>query len=260
MLLCPMTRFIDLNADVGESYGGWQLGSEDTLMPLLSSANIACGFHAGDPRSIRTCIARAQMHDVALGAHPGFPDLVGFGRRNLAASPDEVYTDVLYQLGALEAFVRVAKGQLHHVKPHGALYMKMHRDAPTARAVAEAVAAFDSRLPLVIMAGPGGNVAAREVARVGVDVVLEAFPDRAYTADGHLAPRTEPNATLHDPQDIAERAAQMVLEGSVTASTGETVPLSLHTLCLHGDNPAATEAARAVRTALTEAGVAIRPF
>lgn len=255
-----MNRAIDLNADIGESFGVWTLGSDRALMPLLTSANLACGFHASDPLTMARSIELALEHGVAIGAHPGYPDLSGFGRRDLAATPEEVYADVLYQIGALSAFVRAGGVNLHHVKPHGALYLRMLYDAPTARAVAEAVRAFDPEIPLVVLAGPGGEVARREADAVGIPCVLEAFPDRAYLADGRLAPRSHDDAVLHNPEEIARRAVQIALEGNVQALSGETVPLKADTLCLHGDNPAAPEAARAVRAALERAGIEVTAF
>lgn len=255
-----MNRTIDLNADIGESLGAWTLGSDTTLMPLLSSANLACGFHAGDPRTMRRSVKLALAHGVAIGAHPGFPDLGGFGRRDLAATPEEVYTDVLYQIGALNAFVQAAGTTLHHVKPHGALYLRMLHDRAVAEAVSRAV--FDSGpgSPLVGLAGPGGELMRRAAEKVGIRIVLEAFPDRAYEADGRLAPRNLTGAVLHDPEEIAQRALQMAQAGTVTALTGETVPLDAQTLCLHGDNPGATSAALAVRSALSAAGIEVRAF
>jgi UPF0271 protein len=255
-----MTQKVDLNADIGESFGVWTLASDGELMPLLTSANLACGFHASDPLTMARSVELALEHHVALGAHPGYPDLIGFGRRDLAATPEQIYADVLYQIGALGAFIKAAGGTLHHVKPHGALYLKMLHDAPTARAVAEAVMAFDAGVPLVVLAGPGGAVAQHEAEARGVRCVHEAFPDRAYLADGRLAPRSYEGAMLHDPEEIARRAVQIALEGSVTALSGEAVPLKADTLCLHGDNPAATVAARAVRDALERAGVVVTAF
>ncbi len=255
-----MPASIDLNADIGESLGAWKLGQDDELMPLLSSANLACGFHAGDPQTLQKTVALAATHGVAIGAHPGFPDLVGFGRRDLTTTPAEVYADTLYQLGGLGAFVQVAGQSLHHVKAHGALYLKLHRHAPTARAFAEAVRDWDNTLPVVLLAGPGGEMAVRETERVGLRGVLEAFPDRAYDASGHLLPRGETGAVLHDPQEIARRALQIAHKGIVEAVDGEFIPLQAQTLCLHGDNPAATEAARAVQTALRVSGVVVRTF
>lgn len=260
MLRCSIVLSIDINADVGESFGVWELGQDEELVPRLSSVNLACGFHAGDPLTMRRSVELAVRHHVAVGAHPGFSDLAGFGRRELAVSPDEVYAEVLYQVGALEAFLRPHGKTLHHVKAHGALYLKMLRDPSTAAAVAAAVRDFDAALPLVVLAGPGGEVMARAAAKLGVQTVLEAFPDRSYLDDGKLAPRRGPDAVVHDPQVVAARALQLVTEGTITSVSGKSIPLTAQTLCLHGDTPHAALAGEAVRKVLDEAGVAVQAF
>ena len=252
-----MARTIDLNADAGESFGRWQLGHDEELFPLLSSVNLATGFHAGDPRVMLRSVRLAKRHGVAVGAHPGFPDLVGFGRRDLAASPEEAYTDVLYQIGALSAFLRLEGLPLHHVKPHGALYLRMLRDEALARAVAQAVKDYDPDLPLVLLGGTPMEEAAKAV---GVRYVREAFPDRAYLSDGRLAPRSMEGALIRDPEEAARRAVQMVLEGEIEALDGGRVKVEAETLCVHGDNPEAVAIARAVREALVEHGVEIKAF
>ena len=252
---------IDLNADAGESFGAWQLGHDDALMPLLSSVNLACGFHAGDAGTIQRSVALAALkHNVAIGAHPGFNDLLGFGRRDLAASPDEIYADTLYQLGALSAFLRPHGRALHHVKAHGALYLKMLIDTPTAAAVAAAVKDFDSGLPLVVLAGPGGERVAAVAREAGLRAVLEAFPDRGYLDDGRLAPRSEPGAVVHDPLEVADRALKMARDGEVISLSGKRLELKAQTLCLHGDEPNAPASAKAVREALEGAGIDVRTF
>lgn len=253
-------RSIDLNADAGESFGIWGLGNDAELLPQLSSVNLACGFHAGDPLTMRRGVASALGHGVAVGAHPGFRDLEGFGRRELAASPDDVYADVLYQVGALSAFMRPSGRALHHVKPHGALYLKMLVHRPTAEAVVRAVRDFDPDLPLVGLAGPGGEAFVQVAAEGGLRVVLEAFPDRGYTDDGRLAPRTEPGALVTDPDEIAARALMMARDGAVETLSGRRLGLRAETLCLHGDAPHAPAAARAVRRAFKTAGIAVRAF
>ncbi len=252
-----MARTIDLNADAGESFGRWRLGHDEELFPLLSSVNLATGFHAGDPRVMLRSVRLAKRHGVAVGAHPGFPDLVGFGRRDLAASPEEVYTDVLYQIGALSAFLKVEGLALHHVKPHGALYLRMLRDKALAEAVAQAVKDYDPDLPLVLLGGTPMEEAAKAV---GVRYVREAFPDRAYLSDGRLAPRSMEGALIRDPEEAARRAVQMVLEGEIEALDGGRVRIEAETLCVHGDNPEAVAIARAVREALARHGVEIRAF
>lgn len=248
---------IDLNADAGESYGAFAYGHDRELFPLVTSVNLACGFHGGSPGRMREAVALAKAHGVAVGAHPGFPDLVGFGRREMALSPEEVYADVLYQIGALYAFLRAEGLGLHHVKPHGALYLKACRDRETARAIAEAVRAFDPELPLVVLPG---TVYEEEARRAGLRVVREAFPERAYLRNGQLAPRSLPGSWITDPEEAARRALRMVLEGKVEALDGGEVAVQAETLCIHGDNPRAPEVAQAVRQALEGAGVAVKAF
>ena len=249
--------FIDLNADAGESYGAFTYGHDREIFPLVTSVNLACGFHGGSPTRIREAVALAKAHGVAVGAHPGFPDLVGFGRRDTALSPEEVYADLLYQIGALYAFLKTEGLSLHHVKPHGALYLRACRDRETARAIAEAVKAFDPEVPLVVLPG---TVYEEEARRAGLRVVLEAFPERAYLRNGQLAPRSLPGSWISDPKEAARRALRMVLEGKVEALDGGEVEVKAETLCIHGDNPNAPEVALAVRKALEEAGIEVRPF
>ncbi|UZX14620.1 LamB/YcsF family protein [Thermus sp. PS18] len=249
--------FIDLNADAGESYGAFTYGHDREIFPLVTSVNLACGFHGGSPTRIREAVALAKAHGVAVGAHPGFPDLVGFGRRDMALSPEEVYADVLYQIGALYAFLKTEGLSLHHVKPHGALYLRACRDRETARAIAEAVKAFDPEVPLVVLPG---TVYEEEARRAGLRVVLEAFPERAYLKNGQLAPRSLPGSWISDPKEAARRALRMVLEGKVEALDGGEVEVKAETLCIHGDNPNAPEVALAVRRALEEAGIEVKPF
>ncbi len=248
---------IDLNADAGESFGRWTLGHDEELFPLLSSVNLATGFHAGDPRVMLRSVQLAKKHGVAVGAHPGFPDRVGFGRRDLAIAPEEAYTDVLYQIGALSAFLKIEGLPLHHVKPHGALYLRMLRDEALARAVAQAVKDYDPGVPLVLL---GGTLMEEAARAVGVRYVREAFPDRAYLSDGRLAPRSMEGALIRDPKKAAERAVRMVLEGEIEALDGGRVRVEAETLCVHGDNPEAVAIARAVREALREAGVQLKAF
>ncbi|RTI01040.1 hypothetical protein CSW23_08790 [Thermus scotoductus] len=249
--------FVDLNVDAGESYGTFTYGHDREIFPLVTSVNLACGFHGGSPTRIREAVALAKAHGVAVGAHPGFPDLVGFGRRDMALSPEEVYADLLYQIGALYAFLKTEGLSLHHVKPHGALYLRACRDRETARAIAEAVKAFDPEVPLVVLLG---TVYEEEARRAGLRVVLEAFPERAYLRNGQLAPRSLPGSWISDPKEAARRALRMVLEGKVEALDGGEVEVKAETLCIHGDNPNAPEVALAVRKALEEAGIEVRPF
>lgn len=257
-----MTRFIDLNADAGESFGAWTLGDDAALFPFLSSVNVACGFHAGDPSTIRKTLALAAAAGLSVGAHPGYPDLPGFGRRFLDASPEEVYADVLYQVSALGGMCRAAGLPLSHVKAHGALSTRAWTHAPTAAAIARATHDFDPRLPLVVLPATHLETEARAL---GVPVVLETFPERAYLRDGRLAPRSLPGSSIHDPQEAARRAVTMVQEGRIEAIDGgyfefAAAGFGVETLCIHGDNPDALPIARAVRAALEAAGIEVRAF
>jgi UPF0271 protein len=248
---------IDLNCDLGEGFGPYAHGHDPELLQLVSSANIACGFHAGDPATMRRTVRLARARGVSVGAHPSYPDLLGFGRRHLACSPEEIRDDVTYQLGALWAFCRSEGLPLAHVKPHGALYNAAARDLPTALAVAEAVRAVDPALWLVCLAGSLQVEAAR---RTGLRHVEEGFADRAYLPDGQLLPRTQPGAVIHDRAQVEERVVRLLRERRVAASDGSLVPLTVQTLCVHGDTPDAVELVRAVRRALEAAGVAVRSF
>ncbi len=245
---------IDLNCDLGESFGAYTLGNDAALMPLITSANIACGFHAGDPQVMARTVLLAVQHGVAIGAHPGFADLVGFGRRALDATPDEIENDVLYQIGALAAFARAEGVSLAHVKPHGALYNLAATRPPIANAIARAVARFDAALILVGQPGSALERAAREYR---LRFAREGFADRAYNRDGTLRSRREPGALIDDPQRAAEQALQMVRAQTVTTPEGETIAMPVDTLCVHGDSPHAVEILRAVRAALKQNGVAV---
>jgi UPF0271 protein len=245
---------IDLNCDLGESFGAYTLGNDATLMPLITSANIACGFHAGDPQVMAHTVRLAVQHGVAIGAHPGFADLVGFGRRALDATPDEIENDVLYQIGALAAFARAEGVSLAHVKPHGALYNLAATRPPIANAIARAVARFDSTLILVGQPNSALERAAREYR---LRFAREGFADRAYNRDGTLRSRREPGALIDDPQRAAEQALQMVRAQTVTTPEGETIAMPVDTLCVHGDSPHAVEILRAVRAALQQNGVKV---
>jgi UPF0271 protein len=247
---------IDLNADVGESFGAWTMGLDLELLPLLTSVNVACGFHAGDPVVMDRTVARAVAAGLAVGAHPGYFDLRGFGRRALAAEPEEVEQDVLYQVGALMAFVRAHGSRLRHVKPHGALYNQAASDPSLARAVARGVSRADAGLLLV---GLASSAVMREAAAAeGLRFVAEAFADRRYRPDGSLAPRSQPGAVLTDPAEVAAQAVALARDGRALTADGTPIALRADTLCLHGDNPAAIENARAVRAALQAAGVEVR--
>ncbi len=250
-------RAIDLNSDLGESFGAFRIGYDAELFPLISSANVACGFHGGDPRVIERTVAAARDHGVAVGAHPGFPDLVGFGRREIAATPDEVRTDTLYQLGALEAFCRAAGLRLQHVKPHGALYNRAVKDPALSEAIVAAVAAYDPAL--IFLAQPGTALFAAAVA-AGLPTAREGFADRAYNLDGTLVSRRLPGAVITDPEAAAARALRLVVEGRVATIDGQELELTIDSLCIHSDTPGAVAIARAVRRRFDEAGIAVRPL
>ncbi len=250
-----MTRRFDFNCDMGESFGAWTMGLDAEVIRHVTSANIACGFHAGDPATMRLTVALAESNGVGIGAHPGFPDLQGFGRRNLAASPREVRDDLVYQIGALTAFTRAKK--LQHVKPHGALYNMAVPGGELARAIGEAILETDPSMILVALAGSRW---ADEAERMGLRVVREAFADRAVQADGTLVPRSKPGAVIHDRQQVIERSVRLATEGTVVAVTGEWVEMRAGTLCLHGDTPDAVGLAAALKEALEKAGIRLAPM
>ena len=245
-------RTVDLNADMGEG-----CGDDATLVGLVTSANVACGFHAGDPMIMRATVDAAVRAGVAVGAHPGYPDPRGFGRRDLAATPAEITADVLYQVGALQAICKAAGTRVRYVKAHGALYNRAAKDAPAARAIAEAVRLADPSLVLLCLAGSLMIDCARAA---GVAVAEEAFADRAYSSDGSLVSRSVSGAVLTDPEIVSSRAVRMVTEGTVEALGGGTVRLRADSLGVHGDTPGALELVRAVRRALTECGITLAPF
>jgi UPF0271 protein len=247
---------VDLNCDMGESFGAWTLGDDAAIMASITSASIACGLHAGDSTVMRRTVRLAQESGVSIGAHPGLPDLAGFGRREITVTPEEVRDLVLYQVGALAAFARAEGRQLRHVKPHGALYNMAARDRALADAIAEAVRSFDPALVLFGLAG-SALIAAGESA--GLRVASEVFADRAYEPDGSLAPRSRPGAVIHDPAAVAARAVAMVRDGVVHATDGSRVRVRADTICVHGDTPGAAGLARTVRRALEAAGILVLP-
>ena len=246
---------IDLNADVGESLGPWPMGADEALIPLVTSVNVACGFHAGDPLTIRRTVRLALDAGIAVGAHPGYPDLVGFGRRDMDLADDELEAAVLYQVAALAGFVRAEGGRLAHVKPHGALYNRAATDPFVAVPIARAVASLDPELRLV---GPPGSALLVAGIAAGLVCVAEGFADRAYEADGRLRSRRLPGALLHDPDRAAAQAVGIARDSRVTAFGGTVIPVSAATLCIHGDTPGAAAIAAAVRDALAAAGVEVR--
>ena len=247
-------RQIDLNADLGESFGAWRMGDDAGVMPWITSANVACGFHAGDPAIMRQTVALCVRHGVALGAHPSFPDLQGFGRREMRVSPDEAYAHTLYQIGALQAFANAAGTRLRHVKPHGALYNMAARERALADAIAHAVRDFDRGLVLVGLAGGALIEAGRAL---GLAVSREGFCDRRYRADGSLTPRSEPHAVIEDRDQAMAQAVAIATRQQAATADGAIVPVEADTLCVHGDRPDAARFAEGLRRALQEAGVQV---
>lgn len=252
-----MTLEVDLNADLGEGFGQWPAPADEHLLRTVTSANIACGYHAGDPSTLRATTRSAKALGVAVGAHVSYPDLLGFGRRFMDLSPEELTDATLHQLSALAGFARVAGTAMTYVKPHGALYNALLHHEVQARAVVEAVVAFDSRLALLHLPG---SVLAGTAERAGLRVVREAFADRAYHPDGSLVPRREPGAVLHDVDAVAERVRRMVVDHEVTTSDGSRLALAAESVCVHGDTAEAVDMAAAIRTTLVQAGIGLSPF
>lgn len=248
---------VDLNSDLGESYGAFEIGRDADVIPLITSANIGCGYHGGDPAVMAATVAAAIRHGVGIGAHPSYPDLVGFGRRLLACSEEEVYGYVLYQVGALHAFAKAKGTVLSHVKPHGALNNYAYVDLATARGIVRAVRDFDPALPLFAMPG---SVLGQEAQAMGQPVLWEVFADRAYQRDGSLVSRSLPGAVIHDPEVAVRQVITMVSKGYVRALDGTDVPIKAETVCVHGDNPAAVALIRSLRQRLPEAGISLTPL
>jgi 5-oxoprolinase (ATP-hydrolysing) subunit A len=248
---------IDLNADLGESFGAWRIGDDEALLAVVTSANIACGFHAGDPLTIRRACAGAVAHGVSIGAQVSYRDLAGFGRREMVVPAEELTAEVLYQIAALDGIARAEGGKVGYVKPHGALYNRAVWDPDQAAAIAAAISAYDPGLPLLTLPG---SQAAREAAGAGLAVVAEGFADRAYRADGTLVPRGQPGAVISDPARAAARAAQIATGHVLLAEDGQEVKVPVRSLCVHGDTPGAVALARAVREALERAEVRVAPF
>ena len=251
---------IDLNCDMGESFGAYTMGMDESVIRHITSANVACGWHAGDPLVMNKTVKMAVAHSVGVGAHPGYPDLLGFGRRNMACTPEEVRFYMIYQIGALKAFCAANGTQLRYVKPHGALYLTAVENAEVARAVAEAIVAVDPNLTYVVLAGKKGELMTRIGSEMGLKVAYEAFPDRAYTPEGTLQSRKEPGAVIKEPQVVVERALTMVLEKRVIAVDGTSIPLEADTLCVHGDTPTAVDLTQGIRNALESEGVELSPM
>jgi UPF0271 protein len=250
-------RTIDLNSDLGEGFGIWRLGDDDALLEVVTSANVACGFHAGDPDILRRVCARAAERGVVIGAQVSYRDLAGFGRRSIDVPADSLTNDVLYQLGALDAFARVAGSAVRYVKPHGALYNRIVHDEEQAAAVVAAVLAYDRTLPVL---GLPGSAWLGLAAEAGLATVGEAFADRGYTASATLVPRSQSGALLTDPDDVADRVLRMVDSGVVRSVEGTDVEVSAGSVCVHGDSPGAVAMAITVRDRLLAAGVEVRSF
>ena len=248
---------IDLNSDVGETFGPWKMGKDAELLPNVTSANVACGFHAGDPSTLRATVRLAKQHGVAVGAHPGFPDLVGFGRRELKATPAEVEDLVLYQVAAIAGVAATEGLRLQHVKAHGALYNMACRDRALADAIARAVAAFDRNL---ILFGLPNSELIRAGDAAGLRTASEGFADRAYEVDGSLASRQKPGSVIHDPAAVVARAIRIVKERTVVAVDGSPIHFESDTLCVHGDTEGAARLAREIRSGLEQAGVRVQSF
>jgi UPF0271 protein len=248
---------IDMNSDLGEGFGAWSMGNDRAVLSSVSSANVACGYHAGDPTIMRETVELCVASGVAVGAHVSYPDLVGFGRRDMACSPQEAYDYCVYQIGALQAFCKAKKTELQHVKPHGAMYNRAARDKKLAGAIAAAVR--DS-CPGAILMGLAGSEFERAAEETKIKFASEAFADRAYLKDGSLMPRSQEGAVIHDAKLAARRVVQMVTRGTVTAIDGAEIQFKADTICLHGDTKEAVDMAAAVRRALELAGIEIKPL
>jgi UPF0271 protein len=250
-----MAKHIDLNCDMGEGFGAWSMGQDEALLELVTSANIACGYHAGDPATMMRVVRLAVAKGVAVGAHPSLPDLQGFGRRTMAISPEEARGMTLYQMGALEAFARAAGGRLSHVKAHGALYNMAAKDRRLADAIASAVRDFD---PSLILVGLSGSELIKAGRALGLTCASEVFADRGVEPDGSLTPRGQPGAMIEDEDLAVARVLRMVREGKVAGRDGVDVAIQADTVCIHGDQPKALAFARRLREALEQAGVEVR--
>ena len=248
---------VDLNCDLGESFGRYTLGMDEEVIPMITSANVACGFHASDPLVMQKTVALAKEAGIAIGAHPGFPDLAGFGRRNMAVTPAEAKADVMYQIGALKAFAEAEGMKLQHVKPHGALYNMAAKDYELSRAICEGIKAIDDNLIVLALSGSETVRAARDL---GLKVALEVFADRAYEEDGSLVNRRKAGAMITDENEAIARVIRMIKEGKVTAITGRDIPIKADSVCVHGDGEKAIAFVSEIRKALTAEGITICPL
>ncbi|WP_347138145.1 5-oxoprolinase subunit PxpA [Paracoccus sp. SSK6] len=252
-----MTRSIDLNSDLGEGYGTWSMGDDAAMLEIVSSANVACGFHAGDPLTIRATVAEAARRGVAVGAHVSYPDRVGFGRRPMDVASAELTADVIYQIGALQGIAKAAGTRVSYVKPHGALYNTIAHDARQADAVIAAIREID---PSLVLMGLAGTQILARAADAGLATVAEAFGDRAYAPDGQLVSRRERGAVLHDADAVAARMLRLATEGVIEAIDGSTLRLQAQSICVHGDSAGAVQMARRIREELAAGGIAVAPF
>jgi UPF0271 protein len=250
-----LTLKIDINCDLGESYGTFKIGNDKEIMPHITSANIACGFHAGDPTTIMQTVNLAKKHGVAVGAHPGYPDLLGFGRREMRLTLEEIRNYTIYQVSALQGFAKIASLNLQHVKPHGALYNTAVKDEETSKGIVDAVKALDKSL---IIFAPPKSALAKTATNAGLRVAYEFFADRAYNADGTLVSRKQPNSIITNPSTVLERTLKVIREGKVLAANGETVTLGkVHTICVHGDTPTAIKLTEVLKKELVKSGVEV---
>ncbi|MBA4496129.1 LamB/YcsF family protein [Paenactinomyces guangxiensis] len=247
---------VDLNSDLGESFGVYRLGNDEQILDIVTSANIACGFHAGDPSTMKKTVRMALDKGTAIGAHPGLPDRCGFGRREMAITPQEAFDMVIYQIGALAAFVKAEGGRMQHVKPHGALYNMAAVGRALSEAIAEAVYRID---PELILFGLAGSELIKAGEKLGLRTASEVFADRTYQQDGTLTPRSREDAFIHDPEQAAAQVIRMVKEGKVRSRQGTDVPLTAQTICIHGDGPRALQLSRRIRQLLISAGISIQP-
>ncbi|MDE1882492.1 MAG: LamB/YcsF family protein [Rhodospirillales bacterium] len=248
---------VDLNSDLGESYGAWNMGDDAAMLGIVSSANVACGFHAGDPAGILKTVRMAAENNVVIGAHVSYPDRAGFGRRNMDVTSEELIGDVIYQIGALQGIAKAAGTRVCYVKPHGALYNQIAHDERQALAMIQAIQMLDPALALMGLAGTKVLALARAE---GLAVVAEVFADRGYTKDGLLVPRHEPGAVLHDPEDVAKRMLNFARTGSITAHDGTDIRIEAQSICVHGDSPGAVAMAKAIRRRFEAENIRVTPF
>lgn len=248
---------IDLNCDLGESFGAYVIGQDELMMPYITSANVACGFHGGDPSVMRKTVELCLEHGVAIGAHPGYCDLLGFGRREMKLHPQEIYDMMIYQVGALKAFVEVAGGRLHHVKPHGALYNMAARDRELAAQIARSIADVDQS---IILYGLSGSLLIEEGRKAGLTCAHEVFADRTYRQDGTLTPRTQANALLETVEEAVAQGVELAEKREVVTSSGERIPMQVDTICVHGDGSHALDFVKTLRKAFEAKGIEVRPY